>query len=160
MLIGYDEISASTYEIHSKKKQLYFDQLLELARSVIEVKDERQFIKNPRRYIIDQAKNKTGLLNINEEQFLKLVDLPLAKINLLFDQYNNFSCDLFAPAPSFEIHTTNKEQETEYKALLKLCKELNEYKRPLPLQLQFQFNGDILLKDNKWIPNYNKIKSI
>ena len=44
MLIGYDEISASTYEMHKKKKQMYFNELLELARSVIEVKDEQQFI--------------------------------------------------------------------------------------------------------------------
>ena len=160
MLIGYDEISASTYEMHKKKKQMYFNELLELARSVIEVKDEQQFIKNPTRYIIDEAKNKTGLLNINEEQFLKLVDLPLAKINLLFERYSSFNCNLFTPAPNFEIHTTNKEQETEYKALLKLCKELNEYKRPLPLQLQFQFNGDIVLKENNWLPNYAKIMLI
>lgn len=160
MLIGFDEISASTYELHTKKKQMFFDQLLELARSVIDVKDEQQFIKNPKRYIIDEAKNKTGLLNINEEQFLKLVDLPLEKINLLYERYCSFNCDLFAPAPNFEIHTTKKEQETEYNALLKLCKELNSYKHPLPLQLQFQFNGDIVLKDNNWLPNYAKIMLI
>lgn len=160
MLIGYDRISASTYETHTRKKQLYFDQLLELARSVIEIKDEQQFIKNPKRYIIDEAKNKTGLLNINEEQFLKLVDLPLDKVNLLYERYCSFNCDLFAPAPSFEVHTTNKEQEAEYKALLKLCDQLNAYKHPLPLQLQFQFNGDLVLIDNNWQPNYAKIMLI
>lgn len=160
MKIGYDTIGASTHQTKMKKKQMYFDQLLEISRAVIEIKDEQEFIKNPRRYIIDQSKIATGLKQVKEEEFLKLVDLPLVKIDKMFELYNSFNVDLFEPAPSFEYNTTNKEQETEYKALLKLCDQLNAYKRPLPLQLQFQFNGDIVLVDNVWQPNANKIMLI
>ena len=160
MKIGNDTIGASTYEMKMKKKQIYFEQLLEIARAVIDIKDEQEFIKNPTRYIIDQSKIATGLKQVKEEEFLKLVDLPLAQIDLIFERYNSFNVNLFAPAPSFEYHTTSKEQETEYKALLKLCEQLNAYKRPLPLQLQYQFNGDIVLIDNSWQPNAAKIMLI
>jgi hypothetical protein len=160
MKIGNDTIGASTYETKMKKKQIYFEQLLEIARAVIDIKDEQEFIKNPTRYIIDQSKIATGLKQVKEEEFLKLVDLPLAQINLVFERYNSFNVNLFEPAPSFEYHTTSKEQETEYKELLKLCDQLNAYKRPLPLQLQYQFNGDIVLIDNSWQPNAAKIMLI
>ena len=140
-----------------KKKQMYLDRLIEICERVVEIKDKKEFIQNPKRYVIEQSKIKSGLSSIKEVEFLKLVDLPINEIDITFEQYQSFNVDLFAPIPSFEIHTTNKEQEIEFKALLGLCKELNLYKQPLPLQLQFQFNGDILLKDSKWIPNYNKI---
>ena len=87
----------------------------------------------------------------------RLIEICERVIDITFEQYQSFNVDLFAPVPSFEIHTTNKAQEVEYKAILSLCKELNLYKHPLPLQLQFLFNGDILLKGSEWIPNYNKI---
>ena len=157
MQIGFDEIGESTYQMRMSKKQLHLDRLIEICEKVIEIKDKKQFIQNPKRYVIEQSKIKTGLSSIKEVEFLKLVDLPINEIDITFEKYQSFNVDLFAPVPSFEIHTTNKEQETEYKAILGLCKELNLYKQPLPLQLQFLFNGDILLKGSEWIPNYNKI---
>ncbi len=160
MKIGYNEIAASTHETNTKKKQMYFKQLLEISRAVIDIEDEQEFIKNPRSYIIEQSKIATGLKQVKEEEFLKLVDLPLFKIDKLFELYNSFNVNIFEPAPSFEIHTTNTEQEKEYKALLKLCDQLNAYKHPLPLQLQFQFNGDIVLINNSWHPNASKIMLI
>jgi len=160
MQIGFNEIGESTYQMKMKKKKMYLDRLIEICERVVEIKDKKEFIQNPKRYVIEQSKIKTGLGSIKEDEFLKLVDLPINEIDQTFEQYQSFNVDLFAPIPSFEIHTTNKDQETEYKAILKLCDALNSYKHPLPLQLQFQFNGDILLKDSKWIPNYNKIKSL
>lgn len=159
MLIGYNEIEEELYHIKIKKKQMCLDRLIEICKDVmkIEVNAQKTFIENPKKYIIEQSKIKTGLMHIKDDKFLELVGLPIDKLDKEFDYYNSFNVDLFAPIPSFEVHTTNKEQEIEYKALLGLCKELNLYKHHLPLQLQFQFNGDILLKNNKWIPNYNKI---
>ena len=160
MIIGYDNIGESTYKTHKAKKELHRDMLIELCKKVVEIKDTKEFLLNPKRYVIEQAKIKTGLLNIKEDKFLELVDLPIQQIDSIFSKYQSFNVNLDAPIPSFEIETTNKQQEIEYNALLRLCKELNSYKNPLPLQLQFQFNGDILLQDNKFIPNYNKIKLI
>ena len=162
MLIGVNEIEESLYHMKMKKKQMCLDRLIDICKDVmkIEVNAQKTFIENPKKYIIEQSKIKTGLISIKEVEFLKLVDLPINEIDITFEKYQSFNVDLFAPVPSFEIHTTNKEQEIEYKAILGLCKELNLYKQPLPLQLQFQFNGDILLKDSKWIPNYNKIMLI
>ena len=157
MQIGFDEIGESTYQMKVKKKQMHLDRLIEICERVVEIKDKKEFIQNPKRYVIEQSKIKTGLGSIKEVEFLKLVDLPINEIDITFEQYQSFNVDLFAPVPSFEIHTTNKAQEVEYKAILSLCKELNLYKHPLPLQLQFLFNGDILLKGSEWIPNYNKI---
>ena len=157
MLIGHDTIGEATYLMKKAKKKHYLEALIELCSKVVDIKDTKQFAKSPSRYVIEQSKIKTGLGSIKTDEFLKLVDLPINEIDITFEQYQSFNVDLFAPVPSFEIHTTSKEQEIEYKAILGLCKELNLYKHPLPLQLQFQFNGDILLKDNKWIPNYNKI---
>jgi hypothetical protein len=160
MKIGYDTIGEGTYKMHRAKKELHKDMLIELCKTVVEIKDTKEFLLNPKRYVIEQAKIKTGLLNIKEDKFLELVDLPISKIDLMVSKYQSYPVNLDAPVPNFEIETTNKQQETEYNALLRLCKELNSYKNTLPLQLQFQFNGDILLQDNKWIPNYNKIKLI
>jgi hypothetical protein len=160
MKIGNDTIGASTYEMKMKKKQMFFEQLLEIARAVIDIKDEQEFIKNPKRYIIEQSKIATGLKQVKEEEFLKLVDLPLAQIDLIFERYNSFNVNLFAPAPSFEYHTTSKEQETEYKALLKLCDALNNYKGYKPPHLQYQFNGDVKIIDGIFQPNPFKIMLI
>ena len=160
MIIGYDTIGESTYKMHRAKKELHKDMLIELCKNVVEIKDIKEFLLNPKRYVIEQAKIKTGLLNIKEDKFLELVDLPISKIDLMVGKYQSYPVNLDARIPNFEIETTNKQQETEYNALLRLCKELNAYKNTLPLQVQFQFNGDILLQDNKWIPNYNKIKLI
>lgn len=160
MKIGNDTIGASTYEMKMKKKQMFFEQLLEIARAVIDIKDEQEFIKNPKRYIIEQSKIATGLKQVKEEEFLKLVDLPLAQIDLIFERYNSFNVNLFAPAPSFEYHTTSKEQETEYKELLKLCDALNNYKGYKPPHLQYQFNGDVKIIDGIFQPNPFKIMLI
>ena len=128
---------------------------------MIEIKDKDEFIKNPRKYVVDQYKIMSGLKNVKEEEFLKLVDLPIREINKSFEAYSTYgSVDLNAPIPNFEIHTTNKDQDNEYKAILKLCDALNSYKQPLPLQVQFIFNGDVILKDSKWMPNPYKIMLI
>lgn len=159
MLIGVNEIEEGLYHMKMKKKQMCLDRLIDICKDVmkIDVKAQRTFIENPKKYIIEQSKIKTGLMHVKEDKFLELVGLPIGRIDKEFEYYQSFNVDLFAPIPSFEVHTTNKEQEIEYKALLGLCKELNLYKHPLPLNIQYQFNGDVLLKDNKWIPNYNKI---
>lgn len=159
MLIGINEIEESLYHMKMKKKQMAMDRLIKLCQEVIKIDVDAQktFIENPKKYIIEQSKIKTGLLHVKDDKFLELVGLPISILDKEFEYYQSFNVDLFAPVPSFEVHTTNKEQEIEYKALLGLCKELNLYKHPLPLNIQYQFNGDVLLKDNKWIPNYNKI---
>ena len=157
MQIGFDEIGESTYQMRMKKKQMYLDRLIEICERVIEIKDKKEFIQNPKRYVIEQSKIKTGLGSIKEVEFLKQVDLPINEIDKTFEHFQSFNVDLFAPVPSFEIHTTNKDQDNEYKAILKLCDALNSYKQPLPLQVQFIFNGDVILKDSKWLPNPNKI---
>ena len=158
MKIGYDKSREGAYHLHKQKKQMYFDKLIELCSKVIEIKDKDQFIKNPRQYVIEGYKTLSGLKQVKESEFLKLVDLPINEINRLFEQYNTFaSVDLNAPIPNFELHTTNEQQEIEYKYLLGLCKVLNAYPRTLPLHLQYQFNGDIKLDEGKWVPNPYKI---
>jgi hypothetical protein len=109
MKIGYDKSREGAYHLHKQKKQMYFDKLIELCSKVIEIKDKDQFIKNPRQYVIEEYKTLSGLKQVKESEFLKLVDLPINEINTLFQQYNTFgSVDLNAPIPSFEIHTTNE----------------------------------------------------
>ena len=158
MLIGYDKPRESAYHLHRKKKEMHRDNLINLCSKVIEIKDKAEFIKNPRKYVIEEYKRLSGLKNVKEEEFLKLVDLPINEINKLFEQYSTYSSvDLNAPIPNFEIHTTNKEQETQYKALLGLCKELNNYKGHKPPHLPYQFNGDIVLTDGMFFPNPYKI---
>jgi hypothetical protein len=161
MLIGYDKSREGAYHLHRGKKQIYFDKLIEICSKVIEIKDKDEFIKNPRKYVIEEYKLLSGLKQVKEDEFLKLVDLPIQEINKLFVQYNTFgSVDLNAPVPSFEIHTTNKEQEQQYKALLKLCDALNNYKGYKPPHLQYQFNGDVKIIDGIFQPNPYKILSI
>jgi len=158
MLIGYDEARESVYHLHRKKKEMHLENLMTMCSEVIEIKDKDEFIKNPRKYVVDQYKLISGLKNVKEEEFLKLVDLPIREINKSFEAYSTYgSVDLNAPIPNFEIHTTNKDQDNEYKAILKLCDALNSYKQPLPLQVQFIFNGDVILKDSKWMPNPYRI---
>lgn len=158
MLIGYDAPRESAYHLHRKKKEMHRDNLINLCSKVIEIKDKTEFIKNPRKYVIEEYKQASGLKQVKEEEFLKLVDLPINEINKSFEGYSTYSSvDLDAPIPNFEIHTTNKAQEDEYKAILKLCDALNSYKQPLPLQVQFIFNGDVIQKEGKWHPNPYRI---
>jgi hypothetical protein len=61
---------------------------------------------------------------------------------------------------ALKYHTTSKEQETEYKELLKLCDALNNYKGYKPPHLQYQFNGDVKIIDGIFQPNPFKIMLI
>ena len=161
MLIGYDKSREGAYHLHRKKKEMYRDNLIEICSKVIEIKDKDEFLKNPRKYVIEEYKLLSGLKQVKEDEFLKLVDLPIQEINKLFEQYSTFSSvDLNAPTPSFELHTTSKEQEIHYKALLGLCKELNNYKGYKPPHLQYQFNGDVKIIDGIFQPNPFKIMLI
>lgn len=160
MLIGYDSARESAYHLHLKRKKMYLEQAIELCSKVVEINDIDKFKKNFVRYVIDEVKAKTGLGQIKESELLKLVDVPVQEITKLQQQYDTYNVDLDAPIPSFEIHTTSKEQESSYKALLKLCDELNSFKHPLHPTLQNHFNGAIKLEEGKWVPNPFTILSI
>ena len=160
MKIGYDSARENGYLLHYKRKKMYLEQAIELCGKVIEIKDIDKFKKNFVRYVIDEVKAKTGLGQIKESEFLKLVDIPIQEIRKLQDQYDTFNVDIDAPIPSFEIHTTSKEQESSYKALLTLCDALNSFEHPLSPTLQNHFNGAIKLEEGKWIPNPFTILSI
>ena len=153
MKIGYDSARESAYHLHLKRKKMYLEKALEVCSKVIEINDIDKFKKNFVRYVIDAVKLKTGLGQIKESEFLKLVDIPIQEITKLQDQYDTFNVDIDAPIPSFEIHTTSKEQESSYKALLKLCDALNSFEHPLHPTLQNHFNGAIKLDEGKWVPN-------
>ncbi len=68
MLIGINDIEESLYHIKMKKKQMAMDRLIEICQEVIkiEVKAQKTFIENPKRYIIEESKIKTGLMHIKE----------------------------------------------------------------------------------------------
>jgi hypothetical protein len=158
MLIGYDAPRESAYHLHRKKKEMHRDNLIELCSKVIEIKDKAEFIKNPRKYVIEEYKQASGLKQVKEEEFLKLVDLPINEINKTFEAYSTYSSvDLDAPIPNFEIHTTNKAQEDAYKRILKLCDALNQYSDKITPQLQYVLNTDVILTEGKWYPNPYRI---
>lgn len=158
MLIGYDAPRESAYHLHRKKKEMHRDNLINLCSKVIEIKDKTEFLKNPRKYVIKEYKQSSGLKQVKEEEFLKLVDLPINEINKTFEGYSTYSSvDLDAPIPNFEIHTTNKAQEDAYKRILKLCDALNQYSDKITPQLQYVLNTDVILTDGKWMPNPYRI---
>ncbi len=160
MKIGYDSARESAYHLHLKRKKMYLEKALDVCGKVVEINDIDKFKKNFVRYVIDEVKAKTGLGQIKESEFLKLVDIPIQEITKLQDQYDTFNVDIDAPIPNFEIHTHTKEQESSYKALLKLCDALNSFEHPLHPSLQNHFNGAIKLEEGKWCPNPFTILSI
>jgi hypothetical protein len=56
MLIGYDKSREGAYHLHRKKKEMYRDNLIEICSKVIEIKDKDEFLKNPRKYVIEENK--------------------------------------------------------------------------------------------------------
>lgn len=158
MIIGYDYIGESISILHKSKKRLYLDSLVELCSKVVDIKDTKAFIQNPSRYVIDQAKIKTGLGSIKEEEFLKLVDLPLSQINFMFEKYNTFNVDLDSEQ-SFSIEIDSKEEIELFKKLEKLCKVINELEYP---QLESErikqaHRNSIELNEGKFIPSWRYI---
>jgi hypothetical protein len=161
MLIGHDTIGEATYRMKKAKKKLYLDSLLELCSQVVDIKDTKQFAKSPSRYVIEQAKIKTGLGSIKEEEFLKLVDLPLGKINELFSRYESFNVDLDTEL-TFSIEIDSKEDIELFKKLEKLCKAINELEFPLGQTERIKqalSNSIELNEENKFIPSWKYVKT-
>ena len=161
MKIGYDTIGESTYLMKKAKKKHYLESLIELCSKVVEIKDTKQFVKSPSRYVIDQAKIKTGLGSIKEEEFLKLVDLPLAQINELFSRYESFNVDLDSEL-TFSIEIDSKEQIELFKKLEKLCKAINELEYPIGQseRIKQAHNNSIELSGYKFIPAWRYVLSV
>ena len=163
MKIGYDKSREGAYHLHRGKKQMYFNQLIELCSKVIEIKDKDQFIKNPRQYVIDEYKTLSGLKQVKEEEFLKLVDLPIREINKMFTQYSTFSSiDLNAPEPNFEIHIDSSEDLALFKKLEKLCKAINELEYPIGQseRIKQAHNNSIELDGDKFIPSWKYVINV
>jgi len=162
MLIGHDKIGEATYLMKKAKKKYYLEELIELCSKVVDIKDTKQFVKSPSRYVIEQAKLKTGLGSIKEEEFLKLVDLPLAKINQLFDRYQSFNVDLDSER-TFSIEIDSKEEIELFKKLEKLCKAINELEYPIGQteRIKQALNNSIELSEEaKFIPSWRYIVSV
>ena len=162
MLIGHDTIGEATYKMKKAKKKYYLESLIELCSKVVDIKDTKQFVKSPSRYVIDQAKIKTGLGSIKEEEFLKLVDLPLSKINELFSRYESFNIDLDSER-TFSIEIDSKEQIELFKKLEKLCKAINELEYPIGQteRIKQALNNSIELSEEaKFIPSWRYIVSV
>ena len=162
MLIGHDTIGEATYLMKKAKKKHYLDELIELCSKVVDIKDTKQFAKSPSRYVIEQAKLKTGLGSIKEEEFLKLVDLPLSQINQLFDRYESFNVDLDSKL-TFSIEIDSKEEIELFKKLEKLCKAINELEYPIGSteRIKQALNNSIELSEEaKFIPSWRYIASV
>jgi len=162
MLIGHDTIGEATYLMKKAKKKHYLDELIELCSKVVDIKDTKQFAKSPSRYVIEQAKLKTGLGSIKEEEFLKLVDLPLSQINQLFDRYESFNVDLDSKL-TFDIVIDSKEEIELFKKLEKLCKAINELEYPIGSteRIKQALNNSIELSEEaKFIPSWRYIASV
>lgn len=162
MLIGHDTIGEATYKMKKAKKKYYLEALIELCSKVVDIKDTKQFVKSPSRYVIEQAKIKTGLGSIKEEEFLKLVDLPLSKINELFSRYESFNIDLDSER-TFSIEIDSKEQIELFKKLEKLCKAINELEYPIGQteRIKQALNNSIELSEEaKFIPSWRYIVSV
>ena len=162
MLIGHHTIGEATYLMKKAKKKHYLDELIELCSKVVDIKDTKQFVKSPSRYVIEQAKIKTGLGSIKEEEFLKLVDLPLSQINQLFDRYESFNVNLDTNL-TFSIEIDSKEEIDLFKKLEKLCKAINELEYPIGSteRIKQALNNSIELSEEaKFIPSWRYIASV
>lgn len=162
MKIGHDTIGEATYLMKKAKKKYYLDELIELCSKVVDIKDTKQFIKSPTRYVIEQAKIKTGLGSIKEDKFLELVDLPLSQINELFSRYESFNVDLESEL-AFSIEVDSREEIELFKKIEKLCKAINELEYPL-IQLegikQALSNSIELSEEGKFIPSWRYVVSV
>ena len=161
MLIGHDTIGEATYLMKKAKKKYYLESLIELCSKVVDIKDTKQFVKSPSRYVIEQAKLKTGLGSIKEEEFLKLVDLPLTQINELFSRYESFNVDLDSEL-TFSIEIDSKEEIELFKKLEKLCKAINELEYPIGQteRIKQAHSNSIELLEEKFIPSWRYIVSV
>ena len=161
MLIGHDTIGEATYLMKKAKKKYYLESLIELCSKVVDIKDTKQFVKSPSRYVIEQAKIKTGLGSVKEEEFLKLVDLPLSQINELFSRYESFNVDLDSEL-TFSIEIDSKEEIELFKKLEKLCKAINELEYPIGQteRIKQAHSNSIELEEEKFIPSWRYIVSV
>ena len=161
MLIGHDTIGEATYLMKKAKKKYYLESLIELCSKVVDIKDTKQFVKSPSRYVIEQAKLKTGLGSIKEEEFLKLVDLPLTQINELFSRYESFNVDLDSEL-TFSIEIDSKEEIELFKKLEKLCKAINELEYPIGQteRIKQAHSNSIELEEEKFIPSWRYIANV
>jgi hypothetical protein len=155
MLIGIDTIGSSTYDMRRAKKEMYLTQAVELCKNLCEIKDIDEFKKvGFKKYTINSIMEASGLKNLSEDKFMELFKIPHREIDLLQERYLSFNINLDEVKPSFELHTTTKEQEVSFKQITNLCKELNNFERKLPHNIQYMFNGAIRLNDKQeWAVN-------
>ena len=155
MLIGIDKIGASTYDVKRAKKEMYLSQAVELCKSLCEIKNIDEFKKvGFKKYTMNAIMEASGLKNLDEEKFMQLFKIPHREIDLLQERYNSFNINLDEVKPTFEMHTTTKQQEDEYKQIKALCKEINNFEHAIPHNLAFLFRSAIQLNDkSEWVVN-------
>lgn len=155
MLIGFDKVASSTYDVKRAKKEMYLNQAIELCKNLCEIKDIDEFKKiGFKKYTMNAIMEASGLKNLDEDKFIKLFKIPHREIDLLQERFESFNINLDEEKPSFELYTTTKEQEANFKQITNLCKELNSFENKLPHNLQYMFNGAISLNDvSEWVVN-------
>jgi hypothetical protein len=155
MLIGLDNIASNTYDMRRAKKELHLNNAIELCKNLCEIKNIDEFKKvGFKKYTINAIMEASGLKNLDENKFLELFKIPHQEIDMLQERFDSFNINLDEVKPSFELHTTTKEHETQYKQITNLCKEINNFGQPLPHNLQYMFNGAIKLNDkSEWEVN-------
>ena len=155
MLIGVDNIGSSTYDMKRAKKEMYLNQAIELCKNLCEIKNIDEFKKvGFKKYTMNAIMEVSGLKNLDEVKFLQLFKIPHREIDLLQERFESFNINLDEVKPSFELHTTTKEQEVGFKQITNLCKELNNFEHKLPHNLQYMFNGAVKLNDkSEWVVN-------
>jgi hypothetical protein len=155
MLIGIDKIGSSTYDMRKAKKELYLTQAVELCKNLCKVESIDEFKKiGFKKYTINAIMKASGLKNLDEDKFMQLFNIPHREIDLLQERYDSFNINLDEVKPSFELHTTTKEQEAKFKQITNLCKELNNFEHAIPYNAIFLFKNAIQLSDeSKWVVN-------
>ena len=155
MLIGFDKVGSSTYDMKRAKKEMYLNQAIELCKNLCEIKDIDEFKKvGFKRYTMNAIMEASGLKNLDEVKFLELFKIPHREIDLLQERFESFNINLDEVKPPFELHTTTKEQEASFKQITNLCKEINNFEHAIPHNLAFLFRSAIQLNDkSEWVVN-------
>ena len=155
MLIGFDKVGSSTYDMKRAKKEMYLNQAIELCKNLCEIKDIDEFKKiGFKKYTMNAIMEASGLKNLDEVRFLELFKIPHREIDLLQERFESFNINLDEEKPNFELHTKTKEQEASFKQITNLCKELNNFEHPIPYNLPFLLRNAVKIsEDNKWVVN-------
>ena len=154
MLIGFDKVGSSTYDMRRAKKEMYLTQAIELCENLCEIESIDEFRKGFKRYTINAVMKASGLKNLDEDKFIQLFKIPHREIELLWQRYDEIKINLDEEKPNFELHTKTKEQEASFKQITNLCKELNNFEHPIPHNLPFLLRSAVKIsEDNKWVVN-------